>query len=131
MGLDAEELLSNVEAAAENFRESVIADALYTALTGGARATLAALTVCRLPVDRDAALAISDQAPIDLDRASGATLIEVTLNPTGAGDIYRVAPGCSAVVWVSTQTVVRAVGGSTEQSATATETLSGVTSPQV
>jgi tetratricopeptide (TPR) repeat protein len=91
-GLDADDLLARVEATTEAFRESVIATALHDALPGPSRAAMAALSVCRLPVDRPAALAITGQDGPALDRAAGSTLVESTPDPSSGGTAYRVAP---------------------------------------
>jgi tetratricopeptide (TPR) repeat protein len=84
-------LLDRAEAVAEDFRTSIGAGALYDALPPGARTTLAALTACRIPVDRETALAITGGTPTDLCHSAGSSLVEVTFGPEG-DDTYRVAP---------------------------------------
>ncbi|HEY8556163.1 MAG TPA: AAA family ATPase, partial [Actinomycetes bacterium] len=56
---DARQVVAEMEAAVDDFRTTIGVGVLYSSLPTGARTTLATLTVCRQPVDREVALLVT------------------------------------------------------------------------
>jgi len=87
---DSDVILATLEATAEEFREETLLQALLDQQAEECRALLALISVCELPIDRDAVDAIANEHPVDphLDRAAALGLVESAVAP-GLGDSYH------------------------------------------
>lgn len=107
--LDAPAVLASLENTAAEFREAVLAEALLALQPPATREVLAALAVCRLPVDASVVAAIAGAEVAEaLERADAAGLVERGLDPSGATPRYRVPAVVAGLVGTALDSGARA-----------------------